>query len=147
MGSKAAEGFTSVDEAADAVAMYLPHRTRPKSTAGLEKNLRLRDDGRWYWHWDPAFANGAHSIVSGGHEQMETVRQAVANIECPTLLVRGAQSDLVTMEAVDEFRALVPHAEFVDVSDAGHMIVGDKNDVFADVIVEFLTRRVGGLTP
>lgn len=142
MGEKASEGFASVDEAADAVAGYLPHRKRPKSTAGLEKNLRYRNDGRWYWHWDPAFATGDHSIVSGGHEQMETVRQAVGNIECPTLLVRGAQSDLVTMEAVDEFRTLVPHAEFVDVSDAGHMIVGDKNDVFADVIVEFLTRRL-----
>ena len=73
---------------------------------------------------------------------METVRRAVSNIDCPTLLVRGAQSDLVTMEAVEEFRTLVPHSEFVDVSDAGHMIVGDRNDVFADVIVEFLNRTV-----
>ncbi len=142
MGAKAAEGFATVDEAADAVAAYMPHRKRPKTTSGLEKNLRQREDGRWYWHWDPAFATGAHSIVSDGQAQMETVRRAVSNIDCPTLLVRGAQSDLVTMEAVEEFRTLVPHSEFVDVSDAGHMIVGDRNDVFADVIVEFLNRTV-----
>ena len=47
-------GFDSLEQAADAIAAYLPHRPRPRSTEGLKKNLRLRD-GRWYWHWDPAF--------------------------------------------------------------------------------------------
>ena len=32
----------------------LPQRARPKGTEGLARNLRLRD-GRYYWHWDPAF--------------------------------------------------------------------------------------------
>ena len=43
-------GFESLDEAADAVAAYLPYRSKPRSPEGLKKNLRLRD-GRWYWHW------------------------------------------------------------------------------------------------
>ena len=47
-------GFDSLEQAADAVAEYLPHRTKPRSPEGLKKNLRHRD-GRWYWHWDPAF--------------------------------------------------------------------------------------------
>ena len=34
------DGFASVDEAADAVAAYLPHRPRPKDPSGLMKNLR-----------------------------------------------------------------------------------------------------------
>ena len=53
MGS-APDGFSSLEEAADAVSAYLPHRERPKDTSGLMRNLRLRD-GRYYWHWDPAF--------------------------------------------------------------------------------------------
>ena len=40
-------GFDSLEQAADAIAAYLPHRTKPRSTEGLKKNLRLRD-GRWY---------------------------------------------------------------------------------------------------
>src|SRR5277367_4027704 len=49
------EGFAAVEEAADAVAAYNPHRPRPKNVSGLMKNLRLRADGRLHWHWDPAF--------------------------------------------------------------------------------------------
>ena len=45
----------SLEEVADAIAAYNPHRKRPPSLDGLRKNARLRDDGRWYWHWDPAF--------------------------------------------------------------------------------------------
>jgi pimeloyl-ACP methyl ester carboxylesterase len=41
---------------------------------------------------------------------------------------------------VAEFRALVPHAEYVDVAGAAHMVTGDHNDAFARAIVEFLTR-------
>ena len=35
---------------------------------------------------------------------------------------------------------LVPHAEYVDVEGAGHMVAGDKNDLFNDAIVGFLDR-------
>ena len=53
MRAQIREGFGSIDEAADAVAAYLPHRPRPRSHEGLKKNLRLHPDGRWRWHWDP----------------------------------------------------------------------------------------------
>ena len=56
----------------------------------------------------------------------------------PTLLVRGRLSDLVTEQEVAEFRELVPHAEYVDVADAAHMIAGDRNDVFTEAVVGFL---------
>ena len=55
-----ADGFTSLEHAAQAVSAYNPHRQQKTDTRGLEKNLRLRDDGRWYWHWDPRFMAGDH---------------------------------------------------------------------------------------
>jgi peroxiredoxin len=48
-------GFATLDEAADAVAAYQPQRVRQRNLAGLEKNLRRGEDGRWRWHWDPRF--------------------------------------------------------------------------------------------
>jgi pimeloyl-ACP methyl ester carboxylesterase len=45
-------GFATVEDAAAAVAAYLPHRTRPSTTDGLQRSLR-QIDGRWHWHWDP----------------------------------------------------------------------------------------------
>ena len=51
-------GFGSLEEVADAVAAYNPHRPRPTDLSGLKKNVRQRADGRWVWHWDPRFMSG-----------------------------------------------------------------------------------------
>ncbi|MEL6966837.1 MAG: alpha/beta hydrolase, partial [Pseudomonadota bacterium] len=60
----------------------------------------------------------------------------------PTLLVRGSKSELVSEGAVEEFRTLVPHAKTVDISDAGHMVAGDKNDAFAKAVIDFIDQEV-----
>ena len=52
------DGFATLDEAADAIASYLPHRERPRDLTGLSKNLRQHEDGRYRWHWDPRFVDG-----------------------------------------------------------------------------------------
>jgi pimeloyl-ACP methyl ester carboxylesterase len=140
MRARAAEGFASIDEAAEAVAQYLPHRPRPPSNEGLRKNLREHPDGRWRWHWDPRFLDGPRAT---GVERSEVERElldAARSLSIATLLVRGASSELVTQAAVDQFLALVPGAEFREVAGARHMVAGDRNDVFADAILDFLAR-------
>jgi len=136
MLDRAVEGFGSLDEAADAVAAYQPHRSRPRDHSGLQKNLRLDADGRWRWHWDPELFNSDNGL----HAAQEPGRfvAAAAQLTLPTLLVRGKLSDLVSEETAQEFLELVPHAQFVDVSGAGHMVAGDRNDRFCDAVVEFL---------
>jgi pimeloyl-ACP methyl ester carboxylesterase len=129
-------GFASLDEAADAVAAYLPHRTKPRSPEGLKKNLHLRD-GRWYWHWDPAF------MTKPGDDpelRTENFEHAAANLKIPVLLIRGKLSDVVSPEGVRHFLQTVPNAEFVELSHAGHTAAGDDNDAFSDVVVKFATR-------
>src|ERR1700754_3901502 len=103
-------GFASLDEAADAVAAYLPHRTRPRSPEGLKKNLRLRD-GRWYWHWDPAFLTAP---MDDPFVRVEKLERAVMDLTIPILLIRGKLSDVVSAESVKAFLQKVPHAEFVE---------------------------------
>ena len=129
-------GFGSLEEAADAVAAYLPHRTRPRSPEGLKKNLRLRG-GRWYWHWDPAFMT-----KPGDDPQLRTEKfeQAAADLTIPVLLIRGKLSDVVSPEGVRHFLDTVPNAEFVELSEAGHTAAGDDNDAFSNVVVTFVTR-------
>lgn len=131
----APEGFGSVEEAADAVAAYLPHRPRPKDTSGLMRNLRLRD-GRYYWHWDPRMFRDRR-----GPNDTEALREAARTLKVPTLLVRGRQSDVLTQEGVDDFLQLVPHAEYVDIAGADHMVAGDKNDAFNAAVFAFLARH------
>jgi pimeloyl-ACP methyl ester carboxylesterase len=131
------DGFASVEEAADAVSAYNPHRPRPKDLSGLAKNLRQRDDGRYRWHWDPAFIEGRHSTTERLHDPA-LLDRAARGLTLPTLLVRGRMSDLLSEEGARSFLELVPHAKFTDVSGAGHMVAGDKNDVFTAAVVDFL---------
>jgi pimeloyl-ACP methyl ester carboxylesterase len=70
--------------------------------------------------------------------------QAARTIETPALLVRGGSSELVTEAHAREFLELVPHAEYVDLSGARHMVAGDQNDDFAAAILGFLGRIKGG---
>ncbi|MBK8008107.1 MAG: alpha/beta hydrolase [Rhizobiales bacterium] len=139
MRGKSFEGFATIDEVADAVALYLPHRPRPSSTDGLRKNLRQRD-GRWFWHWDPRFFDGPHPVSEERHLYEEERVDAVRNLRIPALLVRGGSSELVKEEHVKEFLALAPQAKFVDVAGARHMVAGDRNDVFSAAIVDFLSQ-------
>jgi non-heme chloroperoxidase len=85
------QGFATLDEAADAVASYLPERPRPNEPEGLR-----------------------------------------------TLVVRGGLSDVVSEKGVREFQEHVPHSEYVNVSDAAHMVAGDRNDAFTAAVAEFL---------
>jgi pimeloyl-ACP methyl ester carboxylesterase len=136
----APSGFGSVEEAADAVAAYLPHRQRPKDTSGLKRNLRLRD-GRYYWHWDPAMLQMGRDAESkfGGPNPLETAARA---LQLPTLLIRGGRSRIVSEAGVREFLEMVPHAEFVDISDAHHMVAGDANDAFNEAVFTFVDKQV-----
>src|SRR6185295_16377657 len=130
------EGFTTLEEAAAAVAGYLPHRPRPKDLRGLQKNLRFGQDGRWHWHWDPQFMSGKKR--PGASRDPERLEAAARRLRIPVLLVRGRMSDIVSEGGAKAFLDVVPHAGFVDVSDAGHMVAGDRNDVFTDAVVRFL---------
>jgi pimeloyl-ACP methyl ester carboxylesterase len=138
MREHAHEGFATVEEAADAVAAYLPHRPRPRSNEGLKKNLRLHPDGRWRWHWDPKFLDSRKPDDMNRGDRERTLTEAARSLKIPTLLVRGASSELVTEEHAKEFLALVPHASYADVAGARHMVAGDQNDQFSDAIMTFL---------
>ena len=131
------DGFPDLEAAADAVAAYREHRSRPKDISGLKKNLRLKADGRWYWHWDPKYIDRRDREDPS---RVERVREVTPNIKLPTLLIRGGSSDVVSPEGVKDFLELLPTAQFIDVADAGHMVAGDKNDIFTDAVMEFLGR-------
>lgn len=131
-------GFASVDEAADAVSAYLPHRDRPSDTSGLRKNLRQHADGRYYWHWDPAMLEGMHQLDPAAREA--ELAAAARKVRVPTLLVRGGRSRIVSMEGVQAFRSDIPHSEFVNIEQADHMVAGDANDAFNVPLLDFLER-------
>ncbi|HUF98986.1 MAG TPA: alpha/beta hydrolase [Ilumatobacter sp.] len=132
------EGFDSLDQVAEAIASYQPHRPRPRNLDGLAKNVRLGDDGRYHWHWDPHFRTGPRDL----DQRQKRLERCARALKLPTLLVRGGLSDILSEEGAQDFMKMCPHAEYVNVAGAAHMVAGDRNDIFADSVIEFLSRSV-----
>ena len=158
-------GFASLEEAVDAVANYQSHNRRHTSDSygresdhdsgdgesnpkepgrgsagnrdaiGLKKNLRIAKDGRYYWHWDPRLMQHIGAIDDSFYLRQ---RDAASCLKLPVLLIRGQQSEIVSVESANELLELVPHARYVDIADAAHMVAGDNNDVFVDAVLEFI---------
>ena len=141
---QAPDGFSSLEEVADAIANYQPHRPRPRVLDGLRKNVRLDETGRLRWHWDPAFIQGKTSEISAREQRMQAAAECLASLQTPTLLVRGGLSDVLSEEGAQSFLATCPHSEYLSVTDAAHMVAGDRNDLFTNAVVDFLVRRVVG---
>lgn len=136
MGAHIENGFGSLEQVAYLFAIYLPHRPRPKDLNGLRKNLRQDNERRWRWRLDPAFIKDVmrrRAVARTGD-----IKQAIQNICVPLNLIRGHMSELVSEESVTTFRALAPDAHCTDVAGAGHMVAGDRNDIFTDAIATVL---------
>ncbi|MDT0575372.1 alpha/beta hydrolase [Croceicoccus sp. F390] len=131
------DGFASLEEAGEAVARYNPNRKRPASAAGLGKNMRQGADGRYRWHWDPAFVAPREGWDPEAFERR--LMTAAGRIAAPVQIVRGEHSDVVDAEALHELAQSLPMVDTVQIEDAGHMIVGDNNADFNAAILPFVT--------
>jgi pimeloyl-ACP methyl ester carboxylesterase len=129
-----ADGFASLQEVAEAIAL---HRgtTRPPRSDGLAKVVRRGRDGRFHWHWDPRLLDWRTKEFALRHARMVA---AARGLEIPTLLVRGEHSDVLGEDGAQEFLGLVPHARYTVLRGAGHMVTGDRNDAFGDAALALL---------
>ncbi|MBT2471271.1 alpha/beta hydrolase [Streptomyces sp. ISL-66] len=129
-------GFADLGEAAAAVSAHLSHRPRPDGPDGMRHNLRRQGD-RWVWHWDPRMLDSFEGRMDPPG-MAERLLDAARRAGVPILLVRGGNSDVVREEVAEQFCDLVPRARRVDVTGAGHMVAGDRNERFIDAVLPFL---------
>ncbi|MDW9247678.1 alpha/beta fold hydrolase [Burkholderia cepacia] len=130
-------GFGSPDEVADAIRHYRPHLAQALSEESLAFSLRY-DGGKYRWHWDPHFLAWPRDLTRRHARFAASARR----LTLPTLLVRGADSDIVSPAGAHEFLNLCPHAEHTDVRNAGHTVAGEHNDLFGRTVLDFLRRRI-----
>ena len=137
--SQKPEGFDSLDEVADG------HRrpTSPTAPGPATSTVWPRTSG------SATTAGTTGTGTRGSAPGTATSRQRQARLEAcarnltlPTLLVRGGLSDILSEEGAQSFLDLCPHSEYVNVSGAAHMVAGDRNDIFATAVIEFLSRAV-----
>jgi pimeloyl-ACP methyl ester carboxylesterase len=140
------DGFASLADAAEAVAAYLPHRARTRDLGGLRRNLRRNGAGGWIWHWDPEMLRQTRPLIQDQAQLSDRLTTAATRLRRPCLLVRGADSDVLTTDIAHEFIGLAANATLAEVPDAGHMAAGDNNDAFTAAISTWLQEFSAGVS-
>src|SRR5262249_61731273 len=92
------------------------------------------EDGRWTWRYDRAL----RAPGSARTRDSEALWRACANINVPTLLIRGEHSDILSPEIAQRMIETVPGAELVTVAGSGHSVPLDKPDGFLAAARPFL---------
>lgn len=93
-------------------------------------------------HGESDWAQGAYRLydyVADARALAREIGQAVAVVGASLGGLTGLM--LAGEEGPSLVRALVPHAEYVNVEGADHMIAGDRNDAFNDAVFDFLDRH------
>ncbi len=137
------ESFGSLQEAADEIAPYLPHR-KSVQPERLSRNLRQRSDGRWVWkHGYSRRLRAAGDVENGSWRNVvDGLETDAAALRCPVLVLRGAASDVLSSQGAEEIAALIPGARLAIVANAGHLAAGDNPDSTVSLIASFL-RDIG----
>jgi pimeloyl-ACP methyl ester carboxylesterase len=136
------ESFASLDDAAVAIAEYLPGR-KAQSPARLTRNLRQRADGRWEWK----HALGRRLREAGGDAESQPgdwrgltdgMDAELTQLTCPVLVLRGQRSDVLSDAGAQEVAALIPNARVATINAAGHLAAGDNPESTVSLVRGFL---------
>jgi esterase len=100
----------------------------------LSHNLKQLPNGKWTWKFDQKRLGAGGRSGIGPEGLWEDVRK----IRCPTLIVRGGESDILAPEAAERLRAAMPNSRVTVVPGAGHSVMGDNPAGFATAVQEFL---------
>jgi pimeloyl-ACP methyl ester carboxylesterase len=137
--------FGSVDEFARALSLAYPAARADALQRMARHGLRRRADGRFELKMDPALRGGMFAQESTAEaearEKETTVAlwDALARIPCPTLVVRGAASDILSPEVADRMvEDVLPHGRLAVVGRAGHSVMTDNPEGFRDAVADFV---------
>jgi pimeloyl-ACP methyl ester carboxylesterase len=114
----------SIDEVIEKALAFNPRRDPKLLRLSLRHNLRQTPKGQWMWKYDQRHRGKADP---GAYERRrDLLWDAVANVKCPTLVVRGAQSDVFHDEDATRLAASLARGRWVRVENAGHTVQGDN---------------------
>ncbi len=137
-----ADELDSFDEFVARVRSYVPHRPEQQIRGSLVHNLKQLPNGRWTWKYDRSLRSRREPLWAEPRLE-ERLWRSVELVGCPTLLVRGADSDVVSAEAAELMCRRMRDCHLTTVEGAGHLVPGDNPSGFQRALAPF----VEGLLP
>jgi pimeloyl-ACP methyl ester carboxylesterase len=129
----------SIDAFVERALAFNPRRQPERLRRSLLHNLRQTPRGTWTWKHDPDRYSGAQQDPG---RRPEVLWAAVAGITCPTLVVRGGDSDLFLDSDAEKLVRALPSGRLAHVPGAGHTVQGDQPRALADAITTFIDSAI-----
>jgi len=142
-GRENIQNFTRIDELDSFEAFierahhFNPRRSLENLRQRLSHNLKQLPSGKWTWKFDQQRLTAGIRSGIGPEGLWEDVRK----IRCPTLIVRGGESDILSPAAAERLQAAIPNSHLTIVPGAGHSVMGDNPEGFAAAVQEFLEKE------
>ena len=130
----------SIDAFVERAMAFNPLRNPALLRRSLLHNLRELPNGKWTWKHDTRRVGETTTdeAVAAAARRSEELWKAVPKISCPTLVIRGALSDVISDEQAEKFVRALPNGQFVKVEQAGHNVQGDNPAGLLAVLRPFL---------
>ncbi len=136
------------DEFVDMAHRFNPRRSIDNIRERMRHRLKPTESGKWTWKFDRRFRSDRDALSVGDNLSNDETWALFRSIQVPALIVRGAESDVLTQEVAERTAAEMPQAALAVVPGAGHSVPGDNPDDFAQVVTRFIDDvEAGRFTP
>ena len=127
----------SVDAFVQRVLRYNPKRDPVQLRGSLAHNLKQLPNGKWTWKYDKLL-RGPDRRMGQDPASASRLWSYLESLVCPTLVVRGAESDIIAMDIAGAMHKRIPNGRLVTVPKAGHLVMGDNPSGFEHAVTDFL---------
>lgn len=132
---QASDVLDSFEAFVERAHQFNPRRSLDNIRSRLAHNLKQLPDGTWTWKYDPALRSPQRSFQASA---LGTLWDDVSTLRCPTLIIRGGDSDVLSNEGAEKFQGAVPGSRLTVVPGAGHSVMGDNPTAFVTAVRDFL---------
>lgn len=134
------ESFDSVEAAVDAFRRFQPDASNEQLERRVHSVLRMGEDGRLTWDFDEAFRDPSirPPEPDPGQRRLSDLWDCADRIQCPTMIIRGQDTDMLTPEAIQRLHRRIAGSRVSLIEDAGHQVPTDQPAALALNVREFL---------
>lgn len=127
----------SIDAFVERVLEFNPRRAPEQVRGSIRHNLKQLPNGKWTWKYDKRL-RAPDRRMGADPETVQRLWGYVESLQCPTLVVRGGESDVVALDTAEEMFRRIPNGRLTTVEGAGHLVMGDRPAGFQKAVTEFL---------
>ena len=112
-------------------------RSLEQTLGALKYSIRQRPDGKWTWKYDNLLRTPGFRPESWPEEKLW---ECLGRIRCPTIIIRGGESDIFAPEVLERMLQVIPQSAGEVVPGAGHLVAGDNPADFLKALRTLLDR-------